>query len=120
MRFRSIAIVCWAALLGPVLLTAQQPTQNPPAQAPTQPAPSPAEEQKPIQSGSTIKTTVNLVDVLFTVLNRRNKLVSDLDKQDFKIYDDNVQQDIRYFSKQTDLPLRIGMLLDTSNSIRDG
>ncbi len=63
--------------------------------------------------------TVNLVDVLFTVLNRRNKLVSDLDKPDFKIFDDNVQQDIRYFSKQTELPLRIGMLLDTSNSIRD-
>jgi len=52
-------------------------------------------------------------------LNRRNKLVPELDKSDFKIFDDNVQQEIRYFSKQTDLPLRIGMLLDTSNSIRD-
>jgi VWFA-related protein len=62
---------------------------------------------------------VNLVDVLFTVLNRRNKLVPDLDKGDFKIFDDGKAQDIRYFSKQTDLPLRIGMLLDTSNSIRD-
>ena len=119
MRLRSIALVCWATLLGPVLVTAQQPAQNPPVQSPAPPAQAPGEEQKPIQSGSTIKTTVNLVDVLFTVLNRRNKLVSDLDKQDFKIYDDNIQQEIRYFSKQTDLPLRIGMLLDTSNSIRD-
>jgi len=59
------------------------------------------------------------VDVLFTVLDRRNKLVPGLEKQDFKVFDDNVAQDIRYFSKQTDLPLRIGMLLDTSNSIRD-
>ena len=62
---------------------------------------------------------VNLVDVLFTVLNRRNKLVPDLEKQDFKIFDEKTQQEIRYFSKQTDLPLRIGMLIDTSNSIRD-
>jgi VWFA-related protein len=59
------------------------------------------------------------VDVLFTVLDRRNKLVPGLEKQDFKIFDDNTPQDIRYFSKQSDLPLRIGMLLDTSNSIRD-
>ncbi len=53
------------------------------------------------------------------MLNHRNKLVPDLEKQDFKILDDNVPQEIRYFSKQTDLPLRIGMLLDTSNSIRE-
>jgi VWFA-related protein len=46
-------------------------------------------------------------------------LVSSLEKQDFKVSDDNVQQDVRYFSKQSDLPLRIGMLMDTSNSIRD-
>ena len=55
----------------------------------------------------------------FTVLNRRNKLVPELEKQDFKVFDDNTQQDIRSFSRQTDLPLRIGMLLDTPNSIRD-
>jgi len=59
------------------------------------------------------------VDVLFTVLDRRNKLVPTLEKQDFKVLDDNIPQEIRYFSKQSDLPLRIGMLLDTSNSIRD-
>ena len=62
---------------------------------------------------------VNLVDVLFTVLNRRNKLVPELEKGDFKIWDEKAPQEIRYFSRQTDLPLRIGMLLDTSNSIRD-
>ena len=72
-----------------------------------------------MQKGPTIKIPVNLVDVLFTVLNRRNKLISTLEQKDFKVLDDNVPQDIRYFSKQTDLPLRIGMLLDTSNSIRD-
>jgi VWFA-related protein len=45
--------------------------------------------------------------------------VPDLEKGDFKVFDDKSPQEIRYFSKQTDLPLRIGMLLDTSNSIRD-
>jgi Ca-activated chloride channel homolog len=96
--------------------------QQPPAQ-PAPPAsqnPSPAPDQQPTpKSDQTIRVPVNLVDVLFTVLNRRNKLVPDLDKSDFKVYDDKSPQEIRYFSKQTDLPLRIGMLLDTSNSIRD-
>ncbi len=124
MRYRPIALLSIVFLLAGLLVSAQQPQpttnppeQNPPAQNP-QPAPPPAQEP-PQKTGLTIKIPVNLVDVLFTVLNRRNKLVPDLEKQDFKIFDDNTPQDIRYFSKQTDLPLRIGMLLDTSNSIRD-
>src|SRR5712691_10407287 len=79
-----------------------------------------APKQEPAQkSDQTIKTVVNLVDVLFTVLNRRNKLVPELEKSDFKIFDEGKPQEIRYFSKQSDLPLRIGMLMDTSNSIRE-
>ncbi len=85
-----------------------------------QPAPPvPARPQEPDNGSKPIVLSVNLVDVLFTVLDRRNKLVPELDKPDFKIFDDNAAQEIRYFSKQTDLPLRVGMLLDTSNSIRD-
>jgi Ca-activated chloride channel family protein len=79
----------------------------------------PQEPSAAPQVGQSLKVSVNLVDVLFTVLDRRNKLVPALDKPDFKIFDDNAIQEIRYFSKQTDLPLRVGMLLDTSNSIRD-
>jgi len=102
--------------------SAQSQTPPPsPSQAPSQsPAPTPgAAQEPPPRSNETIKSVVNLVDVLFTVLNRRNKLVPDLEKSDFKIFDDKSPQEIRYFSRQTDLPLRIGMLLDTSNSIRD-
>src|ERR1700680_1029569 len=85
-----------------------------------QPPAAPPPPQEPAQkSQTTIRTQVNLVDVLFTVLNRRNKLVPELGKNDFKILDDNLPQEIHYFTRQTDLPLRIGMLLDTSNSIRD-
>ena len=88
-----------------------------PTQAPAQPQRK--ARRQPQKSEQTITKVVNLVDVLFTVLNRRNKLVPALEKSDFKIFDDKLPQEIRYFSKQTDLPLRIGMLLDTSNSIRD-
>jgi Ca-activated chloride channel homolog len=108
-----------ALLLVPLTGRAQQPPAESKPQAPA-PAQSSAPKQEPAQQSSeTIKTTVNLVDVLFTVLNRRNKLVPELEKTDFKIWDEKFPQEIRYFSRQSDLPLRIGMLLDTSNSIRD-
>src|ERR1700686_4766183 len=111
MRLRLLGFLLAIAILSSATLSAQQP--NPPA-------PPPPPTQEPVQKSETkITTTVNLVDVLFTVLDRRNKLVPSLEKPDFKVLDDNVSQDIRYFSRQSDLPLRIGMLLDTSNSIRD-
>src|SRR3984957_6674723 len=93
--------------------------QAPPPAAPAQAPPQQGENPATPQSQQRIIQVVNLVDVLFTVLNRRNKLVPDLQKEDFQIFDEKSPQEIRYFSKQTDLPLRIGMLVDTSNSIRD-
>jgi Ca-activated chloride channel family protein len=122
-------------LLMAVLLTAavsdraQQAPVKPAAPAQTAPPPQASPPVAPPQGQQGEKVAppqtphivqvVNLVDVLFTVLNRRNKLVPDLQKEDFQVYDEKFPQDIRYFSKQTDLPLRIGMLVDTSNSIRD-
>ena len=113
-----ITALLTAALL---LLVSADWAQQSPGGAKQQPPAAPAapNQQANPQSGQTFRTEVNLVDVLFTVLNRRNKLVPDLEQGDFKVFDEGKPQDIRYFSKQTDLPLRIGMLLDTSNSIRD-
>src|SRR5579871_230351 len=85
--------------------------------APTQPA-TPPNAQSANESDSSIRTDVNLVDVLFTVMDRKNKMVSDLSQGNFQVFDDNKPQQIRFFSQQTDLPLRVGLLLDTSNSIR--
>lgn len=123
MRSKSIAFLFALALFtaGPLLAqqSQQSPQQNPPNPASAAPAKPQEQEAPPAKSPTTIRTQVNLVDVLLTVLDRRNKLVPSLEKQDFRVFDDNLPQDIRYFSKQSDLPLRIGMLLDTSNSIRD-
>src|SRR5256885_412381 len=62
----------------------------------------------PAQSGHTFTVKANLVDVFFPFLNRRNKLVPDLEQGDFKVFDEGKPQEIRYFSKQSGLPLRIG------------
>jgi VWFA-related protein len=86
-----------------------------------QQSPPPSQSQAPVQVDrqGTIIRNVNLVDVLFSVVTKREKLITDLTKDDFKVFDDGIQQEITSFSQPTDLPLRIGMVLDTSNSIRD-
>jgi Ca-activated chloride channel family protein len=108
MRRTLIVVLLTAGLLAAAARDRAQQAQPPRTQEPA-----------PQQSPEKIVREINLVDVLFTVLNRRNKLVPDLGKESFKVTDDGTMQDIRYFSRQTDLQLRIGMLLDTSNSIRD-
>jgi Ca-activated chloride channel family protein len=57
--------------------------------------------------------------VLFTATDKKNRLVLNLTKEDFKVFEDNKVQSVRYFSRETNLPLRIAVLIDTSNSVRD-
>jgi VWFA-related protein len=66
-----------------------------------------------------IKVRVDLVNVLMTVTNKKHHLVTDLTKDDFQVFEDSKPQTIRYFSRETNLPVRIGVLIDTSNSVRD-
>lgn len=84
----------------------------PPAQNPGDTAQSGQSKTPPIVS------TTGLVHLVATVTDRRHNFVTDLEQSDFKILEDNTPQDIRFFGRETDLPLRIGVLLDTSNSIR--
>jgi VWFA-related protein len=63
-----------------------------------------------------IKVDVDLVNVLCSVRNKGNGLVGNLEKSDFKIFEDGKEQEIKYFTRETDLPLTIGMLVDTSKS----
>jgi Ca-activated chloride channel family protein len=67
---------------------------------------------------NTINVRVTVVNVPVTVLDKRGNPVIDLNQKDFKIYEDGKAQSIRYFSSETMPPLRIGLLVDTSNSAR--
>src|SRR6266478_6169082 len=68
------------------------------------------------QDEPTIKVDVNLVNVLCSVRNKGGGLVGNLEKKDFAIFEDGKEQEIKYFTRETDLPLTIGMLVDTSKS----
>ena len=63
-------------------------------------------------------TDVKVVNVLATVRDKQGKIVSDLAKDDFDLAEDGRPQVIRYFSRETDLPLTLGLLVDTSLSQR--
>lgn len=97
-------------LLAAAGLAAQQ-TPPPPAAPP----PAPGERV----TGQTVRIPSNLVNIIATVVTRREKLVTDLEKSEFKVTEDGQEQKIEFFARETDLPLRIGLLLDTSNSIRE-
>jgi VWFA-related protein len=76
------------------------------------------EETPPAANKSHIRVRVEVVNVPVTVLNKRGQPVIDLTKDDFEVYEDGVKQDIRYFNRETQTPLHLGIILDTSNSAR--
>jgi Ca-activated chloride channel family protein len=63
-----------------------------------------------------IRVDVNLVNVGFTARNAQGALVDNLTKNDVELYEDAVQQKIEFFSKSTDLPLTLALIVDVSGS----
>lgn len=67
----------------------------------------------------TMSVNVKVVNVLATVRDKRGKILPDLTKSDFTLQEDSRPVTIQYFSKETNLPLTLGLLVDTSMSQRD-
>jgi len=124
----ALAAVCVAA---PFTL-AQQPAGQQPAppqsspqqsspQTPAQPAPpdqksgdqKPEDSQEPTE---TLKVNVNVVQLFFNVKDKHGALIPNLTKDDFEIYEDGKQQTLKYFTPETNLPLTLGILIDSSGS----
>ena len=66
-----------------------------------------------------ILVDVTRVNMLFTVTDKKGRFVTDLTKDDFEVIESKKPQSIQEFTAESDLPLRIGILVDTSSSIRD-
>src|SRR5438067_158582 len=79
-----------------------------------------AEKPAPVDAPNTrITVDVTRVNVLFTVTDKKGRFITDLGKDDFSVTENKKPQVIQEFTAETDLPLRIAILIDTSNSIRD-
>jgi Ca-activated chloride channel family protein len=66
-----------------------------------------------------ISVDVTRVNLLFTVSDKKGRFVNDLSKTDFEIVEAKKQQEIIEFTAESNLPLRLAILIDTSNSIRE-
>jgi VWFA-related protein len=99
------------------LLTAQKPQSN---QA--QSTPGAASAQPPASESddpTRIVLDVTRVNILFTVTDKKGRFVTDLTRNDFDVVENKKSQTIQQFTAESDLPLRLAVLVDTSNSIRD-
>lgn len=74
--------------------------------------------QPPIDPTQTITLEVTRVNLLFTVSDKKGRFVTDLKSTDFNIVEGRKQQKILDFLAESDMPLRIALLIDTSNSIK--
>ncbi|MGA7316562.1 MAG: VWA domain-containing protein [Silvibacterium sp.] len=94
-----------------------QPARPNPAQTP--PATTPEQAQQSGDQQYTITRQVNEVDLVFAVTDRRGRFIQDLKQSDFALLDDQKAPERVYsFTQQTNLPLRVGIVIDTSTSIR--
>jgi hypothetical protein len=108
----TLAVIAAGALRAPAQQTT--PPAAPTALAPAGSTPQPGESTKT----TTIRTTVELVNVPVTAVTKRGQRVIDLSMDDLRVFEDGVEQKITHFERETRTPLRIGLIVDTSNSAR--
>ncbi len=97
-----------------------QPPQQQSQQKPSTPAaaPSQSQQQAPSQSPSKISTEVKIVTVYAAVRDKHGKIIPNLNQSDFALQEDARPQTVKYFARESDLPLTLGLLVDTSLSQR--
>ena len=131
-RIASLAAICALAIVAVVygsprsqaspVPAAQQasPATNPAQAREAQAAPAPpAAQQTAATQQPAIKADVKIVSVLATVRDKKGKIVPDLKKENFVLTEDGRPETISYFAAETDVPLTMGLLVDTSMSQRN-
>lgn len=79
-----------------------------------------AGQEAPSSPGTvqTLRVTTEVVNVYSIVREKKGRLIPDLEQEDFELFEDGNRQEIRYFSRETDTPLTMGIMIDTSPSQR--
>jgi VWFA-related protein len=85
-------------------------------QMPTLASPDKPSPQSDDQSMETLKVNVNVVQLFFNVKDKKGGLIPDLTKNDFQLTEDGAPQTIKYFTAESNLPLTLGILIDSSGS----
>ena len=118
-------LFCLAALSATAPFAAAQipiipksPQTQPPADQKPGDAQKPADQQDQ-QPTETLKVSVNVVGLFFNVKDKHGTLMPNLTKDDFTVFEDGKQQTIKYFAAESNLPLTLGILIDSSGSQRN-
>ena len=99
-RKPTIPLILAESFLSAISLSAQGPSSDNPPPLPT----------------PTLRVTTNVVNVYAVVRDKQKRLIPSLKREDFVLEEDGQPQEIRYFSKETDTPLSLAVLIDTSPS----
>ena len=105
--------LCLALTIAPmtiVPLAAQQPA------TPTLQTPAQSQGQDQDESMTTLKVNVRVVQLFFNVKDKKGALIPSQTKDDFEILEDGKPQTIKYFTAESNLPLTLGILIDSSGS----
>src|ERR1700752_2934861 len=79
----------------------------------------PAQKADDQQPAETLKLNVNVVQLFFNVKDKHGALIPGLTKDEFEISEDSKAQTIKYFTAETNLPLTLGIMIDSSGSQRN-
>jgi len=117
-RFCPLVVVLCLFLSCCLALVAQStgPAENPRSQNPSSSQSQEQQSQEQEEPLQTFKAQVNVVNLFFNVKDKHGLLIPNLTKNDFEVFEDGKQQTIKYFSAESNQPLTLGILVDTSPS----
>src|SRR5580700_2280243 len=105
-----------ALILGFLVAASSAASAQQPASSPDNRPDQNRQDQDQDQSAATLKVNVNVVQLFFNVKDKRGALIPSLTKNDFQILEDGKPQTIKYFAAESNLPLTLGILIDSSGS----
>jgi len=111
-------MAAWACTALPAFTETPSGAGSPASQKPAD-TQKPADAQKPDSDqgpAETLKVNVNVVGVFFNVKDKHGALIPNLAKDDFQVFEDGKPQTIKYFAAESNLPLTLGILIDSSGS----
>jgi VWFA-related protein len=118
-RFRAFATLVCLLIASSLWLSAQipdsvdqGPKKEPPQEQEQQQTPPPS----PDDNLQVFKAEVNVVNLFFNVKDKHGLLIPNLTKEDFQVFEDGKQQTVKYFSAESNQPLTLGIMIDTSAS----
>jgi VWFA-related protein len=111
---RILAVLALVALPGAAPSVVAQQTAA--SQTPASTGQQSDQSQQPTE---TLKVNVNVVQLFFNVKDKHGALIPNLTKDDFEIYEDGKPQTVKYFAAESNLPLTLGILIDSSGSQRN-